>query len=223
MEVNKNKKEKIIIIILALVIISLAAFIVYDKFIKKEDKTPLVSNCDVEKTQVIENDTITDEINTEENCPVCEKCEKEEVKCPTCPKNNTNLKFYNSNTMHGDVMGVYSKNKLFELQEENGDSGNDEIYETNDFYIVYIGGTQCAQRYAFFDKKGNTIKINSKYTFEVENTANNSKIPTIQASQIYVKNGELIAKQYYECYTEDSIVKETKIIYSNNTISFEEI
>ena len=84
MKVRKSKKEKIIIIILALVIISLGAFIVYDKFIKKEDTVPLVSNCDVEKTQVIENDTITDEINTEENCPVCENCEKEEVKCPTC-------------------------------------------------------------------------------------------------------------------------------------------
>ena len=134
-----------------------------------------------------------------------------------------NIKFYNSYTMRDSeaIMDVYSKNKLSEL--EVFFDGEDEIYETNDFYIVYISSNQCAQNYAFFDKKGNAIKINSKYVFEVENTANNSKIPTISASRIYVKNGELIAEQFYSCQTEDSIVKEVKIIYSNNTISFEEI
>ena len=194
-----NNTNKIVIILMALVIVGLAGYIIYTKFIQKDDNTketnptptPIVTPKPTDNNQQVSDDVITklDEYELDEN--------------------NKEFVINNKTILLKVVDG-----KLF-INNKECDSyhwGLDKVYLTNHFIIIE-GGGQSVFYPAMINQNCDLIEIDG-----------NPDTPTTSIEGLYLENGKLLATKYIDNgMEEESKTIKVELVYKNNKITIKDV
>lgn len=131
-QMNTKNNSKIIIVIMALIIVGLAGYIVYDKFIQKDITT------ESQVTNTKEKDC---------NCPKCEECVKCENNASQCNCSNTSTSCLGEKITSVKVINLKTTNqeikigkKTYKIKKDNEDKlyvNDQEVNVNNDAYAPF--------------------------------------------------------------------------------------